>query len=394
MVATIGPLLAIEFGLSASGLGLLAACFFAAYAVAQLPIGLALDLLWRRAGCRRRWRWSRRRASCSARLAPDVLVLALGRIMCGHRHRGRADGDAEGEFAVVSEGTRGRRDRRGALPRRGMGGMAATVPVQSALPLLGWRGIFVLLAVLPVLSPRSGSGCRVPDRPPGAVGAAAAQPGARDRASSAASSAHRRLPALPAGDLRAVGAELHLPGALGRAVAARRRRAGGWAAGGGAAVLRARPDDGQPGDRAGGLLRCRRAASRRCSCPIVGIGGVLLAQAVLIAGAARHLVAVRRSGSCSPSAGRSAPAGYAAVGQRFPPELQGRVATAINFSDAGAGLRAADRRSARSSTSGRARADGGWDPAGYAWALSRDVPVAGAGRRRGSWCASARGGAA
>ena len=44
LVATIGPLLAIEFGLSASELGLLAACFFGAYAVAQLPIGVALDL--------------------------------------------------------------------------------------------------------------------------------------------------------------------------------------------------------------------------------------------------------------------------------------------------------------------------------------------------------------
>ena len=44
LVATIGPLLALEFGLSAAELGLLAACFFGAYALAQLPIGVALDL--------------------------------------------------------------------------------------------------------------------------------------------------------------------------------------------------------------------------------------------------------------------------------------------------------------------------------------------------------------
>src|SRR3954467_10012892 len=45
LMAIIGPVLAVEFSLSASELGLLAACMFAAYAAAQLPGGLALDLL-------------------------------------------------------------------------------------------------------------------------------------------------------------------------------------------------------------------------------------------------------------------------------------------------------------------------------------------------------------
>ena len=36
VVATIAPLLAMEFGLSAGQLGLLAACFFVAYAATQL----------------------------------------------------------------------------------------------------------------------------------------------------------------------------------------------------------------------------------------------------------------------------------------------------------------------------------------------------------------------
>jgi hypothetical protein len=62
-------------------------------------------------------------------------------------------------------------------------------------------------------------------------------------------------------------------------------------------------------------------------------------------------------------------AGYAAVGQGFPPELQGRVATAINFSmlvlvfilqtGIGAILDLWPRTAA-----------GGWDPAGYGLALS------------------------
>src|SRR5687768_11872698 len=43
VMAIIGPVLAVEFALSASELGLLAACMLAAYAVAQLPGGMALD---------------------------------------------------------------------------------------------------------------------------------------------------------------------------------------------------------------------------------------------------------------------------------------------------------------------------------------------------------------
>jgi nitrate/nitrite transporter NarK len=45
VMAIIGPVLAVEFSLSASELGLLAACMFAAYAAAQLPVGVALDVL-------------------------------------------------------------------------------------------------------------------------------------------------------------------------------------------------------------------------------------------------------------------------------------------------------------------------------------------------------------
>ena len=45
VMAVIGPALAVEFSLSASELGLLAACMYAAYAVAQLPDGVAIDRL-------------------------------------------------------------------------------------------------------------------------------------------------------------------------------------------------------------------------------------------------------------------------------------------------------------------------------------------------------------
>src|SRR5205085_11851816 len=45
VMAIIGPVLAVEFSLAASELGLLAACMFVSYALAQLPNGVALDVL-------------------------------------------------------------------------------------------------------------------------------------------------------------------------------------------------------------------------------------------------------------------------------------------------------------------------------------------------------------
>jgi MFS family permease len=43
VMAIVGPVLAVELGLSAIELGVLAACLFAAYAAVQLPLGVALD---------------------------------------------------------------------------------------------------------------------------------------------------------------------------------------------------------------------------------------------------------------------------------------------------------------------------------------------------------------
>jgi len=82
LVATIGPLLALEFGLSASELGLLAACFFASYAAAQLPIGVALDLYGPRKVQATLALVSAAGIALSA-AAPDVWALARGRIVCG-----------------------------------------------------------------------------------------------------------------------------------------------------------------------------------------------------------------------------------------------------------------------------------------------------------------------
>ncbi|WP_198371210.1 MFS transporter [Roseomonas rosulenta] len=362
MVATIGPLLAIEFGLSASGLGLLAACFFAAYAVAQLPIGVALDLHGPR-------KVQATLALVSAAgfvlcaVAPDVMVLAFGRILCGL-------GLAAGLMAMLKANSQWYPKERVAavtgagLFLAGMGGMTATVPVQSALPFLGWRGIFVVLAVLAVCA-SAWIWTMVPDRP-----AAAVVPQRRSMVREIGEFGRifrdrpflRFLPAIMvlsalnftfqglwAGPwLRDVGGLDDGPRAIALLVYALGLVTGSLVTGQAASFAQAR-------------------GFSPMFVPYIGIGGVLLAQALLVAapGGFWLTAAIWFLFSFCGSVGV---AGYAAMGQGFPPELQGRVATAINFSmlvlvfafqtGIGAVLDLWPRT-----------ASGGWDPAGYAVAL-------------------------
>jgi MFS family permease len=363
MVATIGPLLAIEFGLSASGLGLLAACFFAAYAVAQLPIGVALDLHGPR-------KVQSTLAVVSAAgfvlcaLAPDVMVLALGRILCGL-------GLAAGLMAMLKANSQWYPKERVAavtgagLFLAGMGGMTATVPVQAALPFLGWRGIFVLLAGLAVCA-AAWIWLVVPDRRPGA---AAPQRRSmvreigefgrifRDRgflrflpAIMVLSALNFTFQGLWAGPwLRDVGGLEDGPRALALLLYAMGLVTGSLVTGQAASFAQAR-------------------GYSPMFVPYIGIGGVLLAQAALV-GAPGGFWITAAIWFLFSFCGSVGVAGYAAMGQGFPPELQGRVATAINFSmlvlvfvfqtGIGAILDLWPRT-----------ANGGWDPAGYAVALS------------------------
>lgn len=364
LVATIGPLLAIEFGLSASGLGLLAACFFGAYAVAQLPIGVALDLHGPR-----RVQTTLALVSAAGFLAsaaaPDVWALALGRIVCGL-------GLGAGLMAMLKANTQWYPRHRVAavtgagLFLAGMGGMSATVPVQWALPALGWRGIFVLLAVLAVAA-SVWIHLVVPDRPPGA-----AVPQRRSLAHEIGEFGRifrdrgflRFLPSvmmlsalnftfqgLWAGPwLRDVGGMADGPRALALLIYAMGLVTGSLATGQAASFAQGR-----------GLSPM--------FVPYLGIAGVLAAQAVLVAATPTGFWAVAAAWFAFSFCGSVGVAGYAAMGQGFPPELQGRVATAINFAmlvlvfvlqtGIGAILDLWPRL-----------AGGGWDPAGYAVALS------------------------
>ena len=146
VMAIIGPVLAVEFSLSASELGLLAACMFAAYAVAQLPEGVALDVLGPR----------RVQAALSLVAAAGFAVFALAdglagfvvaRVLLGI-------GVSAGLMAVLKANTQwfapaqvanmsGIAGAIGAL-----GSVLTTAPAQAVLPTLGWRGVLWLLCAL------------------------------------------------------------------------------------------------------------------------------------------------------------------------------------------------------------------------------------------------------
>lgn len=364
LVATIGPLLAIEFGLSASELGLLAACFFGAYAVAQLPIGVALDLH----GPRKVQSMLAIVAAAGfliSAAAPDVWALAAGRIVCGL-------GLGAGLMAMLKANTQWYPKHRVAavtgagLFLAGMGGMSATVPVQWALPSLGWRGIFVLLAVLSVAA-SVWIRLSVPDRPPGM---AAPQRRSlvheigefgrifRDRGFlrflptvMMLSALNFTFQGLWAGPwLRDVGGLADGPRAVALLIYATGLVTGSLVTGQAASLAQGR-------------------GFSPMLVPYVGVAGVLAAQAVLVAATPSGFWPVAVTWFVFSFCGSVGVSGYAAMGQGFPPELQGRVATAINFAmlvlvfilqtGIGAILDLWPRMP-----------DGGWDPAGYAVALS------------------------
>ena len=149
VMAIIGPVLAVEFALSASELGLLAACLFAAYAMAQLPEGVALDLL----GPRRVQAAFGLVAGAGFALfalSDGLLGFAMGRILIGI-------GVSAGLMAVLKANTQWFAPSRVATMAGiagvigALGSVLTTAPVQMALPALGWRGVLWLLCAMSLI---------------------------------------------------------------------------------------------------------------------------------------------------------------------------------------------------------------------------------------------------
>jgi MFS family permease len=363
VVATIGPLLALEFGLSATELGMLAATFFAAYALTQLPVGVALDLY----GARRVQTVLALVAGAGFALsavASGPLALGVGRFVTGI-------GVAAGFMAMIKSATVWYpRDRIAAVTGVGVfigaiGGLAATLPVQWLLPLVGWRGLFWLLAA---------AGCAVslwiafavPDAPSRAV--------RRERRGLVAEIAeYGRIFGHPA-FVRLVPAVMLMTALT---FSYQGLWAGPWLRD--ASGL----DDAARalvlfwfalGVMAGSLLNGQAASwlQRRgfdpMFVPYLGMAGLAAMQLALMLRPTDPvlLCAVWFAFAYCAAGG---PASFAAVGQHFPPELAGRVATAINASMLALVFVLQNAIGAILDLWPRT-ATGGWDPAGYGWALA------------------------
>ena len=363
VLAVIGPLLALEFALSASDLGLLAAVFFVAYAATQLPVGIALDIY----GARRVQSVLALTAAAgfiTCALADGVIMLGIGRFITGI-------GIAAGLMAMLKANTQWfPRARVAAMTGSGvfigaLGGMMATLPFQSILPLLGWRGGFLLLAVLACVI-AAWIWFSLDDAPPGHV-----RPPRRGvMAEIRAFGPIFRHPYF----LRFVPAIVVLSGLnfvyQGLWAGPWLRDVAGFGDGARAIVLFA-----YASGMAAGSLGTGQAASffqvRGYSpmlVPCIGMGAQLAIQTILVFAPPSGMAALCLIWFGFAVAGSSGPSGYAAVGQRFGPEFAGRVATAINGSMLvlvfvlqyviGAIIDLWPRTAA-----------GGWDASGYAWAM-------------------------
>jgi len=368
LLAVIGPLLALEFGLTAAELGLLAACFFASYAMAQLPIGLALDLK----GPRRVQATLALIAAAGfviSAFSTDILMLAAGRCVAGI-------GVAAGLMAMLKANTQWYpKERVAAVTGAGlffasMGGLAATMPVQWALPFMGWRGVFAVLAALAVMV-SAWVWFSVPNAPPGF-----APPPKRSLRQEIGE--YGRIFKDPV-FLRLVPTVAMLSTLnftyQGLWAGPWLRDVGGLDDATRAAALFIY----SLGMMTGSLLTGQAASFAQARgfspmlVPYIGVVGCLFAQAMLMLGPGDFwtMALLWFMFSFSGSVG---PAGYAAVAQGFPPALAGRVSTAINFlmlcvvflfqTGIGAILDLWPRQ-----------ADGGWAPEGYAWALGMTFAV-------------------
>jgi len=145
ITATLAPAFSAELGLDAGDLGLLAGAYFFGFALMQLPLGQALD----RFGPRRVQAalMTLAVAGCVAfALAGSLAALLASRVLIGmgvsaclmapltcYRLRFTPAAQLRANSWMLMTGS--------------LGMVASTLPVQWALPLVGWRGLFGVLAL-------------------------------------------------------------------------------------------------------------------------------------------------------------------------------------------------------------------------------------------------------
>jgi MFS family permease len=150
VTATLAPAFSVELDLSAGDLGLLGGAYFLGFALMQLPLGRALD----RHGPRRVLVTLLALAvlACAAfAMARDFASLLAARALIGvgvsaclmapltaYRHRFSAAAQLRANSWMLMTGS--------------LGMLASTLPVQWLLPIVGWRGLFWIVAGLLALA--------------------------------------------------------------------------------------------------------------------------------------------------------------------------------------------------------------------------------------------------
>ena len=146
--AVLSPHLAVDLGLNASDLGLLTSVYFLTFAAFQLPLGLLLD----RFGPRRVEATLLLFAAAGAGLfaisdGSTELVIGRGLIGLGVSACLMASFKA---FVLWFPPARLPAVNGWILAAGGLGALVATAPVEAALRVTGWRGLFAGLAILTV----------------------------------------------------------------------------------------------------------------------------------------------------------------------------------------------------------------------------------------------------
>ena len=371
VVALVGPAIALEFGLSASGLGVLAAAFFAAYALSQLPIGLAMDLHGpRRVQVALALVAAAGFGLCA--LAADPFWLAVGRFVSGL-------GIAGALIAVMKAhvqwypGARLAAVTGAAVFLGGAGALAATVPVQWLLPWIGWRGAFALLAVLS-LATAAWIRLSVPLHPPGAPPPAPPRRLRTETAEFGRIFAHpqftRYTPAVALTTALVFTYQGLWAGPWLRDVA-------GLDPAQRAAALLTYACGMMTGHLLSGLIASRVQArgGDPMLVPFLCMAGMALAQGVLLTGPT-SLPVVHAAWFVFAAVGSCGPVAYALLAQRFPPALTARVSTAMNGSMLALVFLLQSVIGLVLDLWPRT-AGGGWDRAGYAWAMALTLALQG-----------------
>ena len=148
--AVAGPLLAQEFGLDAGGLGLLTSAYFLVFALAQIPLGIALD----RYGPARVNALMLVTAALGATVfacADSIAALTIGRCLIGL-------GASAALMSAMSAVHLWAGPARAAtcigliLMVGGVGAILAGTPTQWAIDRLGWRAVFLAVAAFSCLT--------------------------------------------------------------------------------------------------------------------------------------------------------------------------------------------------------------------------------------------------